>query len=348
MPARGRKEPGFLISFDALTYSGQLRRLRNLALEALAAYDLGDFTLQPIQHRNNATFLVRAGGRRYLLRVSRPGNRDQALIRSELEWLDAITRDTDLVVPAPVADQEGNLLTVASAPGVPEPRVCALFRWVKGRFCGQHDLTGGHLEMVGRLMGRLHCHAAGFAPPRGFTRIRWDAGGLLGGVNGGTIDHAKAVLDPERRAAVDRAESITLSAMGQVGEASSVFGLIHGDLHQMNYVFLKGEARALDFDDCGWGYYLGDMGATLGPLVSRNDFASLRAAFLHGYRSIRPLDSGHERMLTSFLIADRLKIAVWMAGRSGNPGLRDNVAGFVQDRVHQIQNMMQWKSDVFD
>ena len=348
MPARGSFEPANLIPFEQLTYRGQLRRLRHLALEALKSYDLGGFTLRPIQHRQNATFLVRAGRARYLLRVSRPGYRDHALIRSELEWLDAITRDTDLVVPAPVPNREGKLLTVASAPGVPEPRVCALFRWVKGRFCGQHDLTGRHLEMVGRLMGRLHCHAAGFAPARGFTRIRWDAGGLLGGVNGGTIDHAKAVLDPERRAAVDRAESITLSAMGQVGEASSVFGLIHGDLHQMNYVFLKGEARALDFDDCGWGYYLGDMGATLGPLVIRSDFASLRAAFLRGYRSVRPLDATHERLLTSFLIADRLKIAVWMAGRWDNPGLRDSIAGFVRDRVDQIENMVQWKSDVFD
>lgn len=257
-------------------------------------------------------------------------------------WLDAIARETDLVVPAPVADREGKLLTVASAPGVPQPRVCALFRWVTGRFVSQHDLTGRHLERVGRLMGRLHCHAEGFAPPSGFTRIRWGVDGLLGGVYGGTIAHAKAVLDPARRAIVDRAESITRRAMERLGEAASVFRLIHGDLHQMNYVFLKGEARALDFDDCGWGYYLGDMGATLGPLVSRKDFPSLRASFLQGYRDVRRLDAGHERMLTSFLIADRLKIALWMSGRSDNPGLRDGVAEFVRDRVDQIGSMMRW------
>ena len=93
-----------MIPFDALTYRGQLRRLRHLALDALESYDLGGFSLRPIQHRENATFLVRAGGRRYLLRVSRPGYREQAVIRSELEWLDAITRDTDLV------DQMDNMM----------------------------------------------------------------------------------------------------------------------------------------------------------------------------------------------------------------------------------------------
>ncbi|MCE2441376.1 MAG: phosphotransferase [Candidatus Latescibacteria bacterium] len=194
----------------------------------------------------------------------------------------------------------------------------------------------------------MHNHAAGFVPSSGFTRIRGDTGGLLGGVNGGTNDQVKALLGRDGRATVDRAESITRNAMAQLGETSSVFGLIHGDLHQMNYVFLKGEARALDFDDCGRGYFLGDIGATLGPLVSRKDFASLRAAFLRGYRSVRPLDAGHERMLTAFLIADRLKIAVWMAGRADNPGLRDNAEEFVRDRVDQMRNMMQWGSDVFE
>ena len=334
--------------FEDLTYRGQLRRLRHLALEALASYDLGDFTLRPIQHRENATFLVRAGGCRYVLRVGRPGGKEQAAIRSELEWMDAIARDTDLVVRAPVVNREGQLLTVASTSGVPEPRVCALFRWVKGRFVSQHDLTGRHLVMVGRLMGRLHDHAAGFVPSSGFTRMVWDAEGLLGGVRCSAPVRARALLDPERRAIVDRAEAITRGVMERLGEGPSVFGLIHGDLHQMNYVFLKGEARALDFDDCGWGYYLGDMGATLGPLVSRKDFASLRAAFLHGYRGVRPFDAGHERTLTSFLIADRLKIAVWMAGRRDNPGLRDGIAGFVSDRVDQMDEMMRWRPNVFE
>ena len=242
---------------------------------------------------------MRAGGCRYVLRVGRPGCKEQAAIHSELEWVDAIARDTDLVVRAPVVNREGRLLTVASTPGVPEPRVCALFRWVKGRFVSQHDLTGRHLVMVGRLMGRLHDHAAGFVPSSGFTRMVWDADGLLGVVRGCTPVGASALLDPERRAIVDRAEAITRGVMAQLGETASVFGLIHSDLHQANYVFLKGEARALDFDDCGWGYYLCDMASTLGPLVSRSDFALLRASFLRGYRSVRALDADHERLLTA-------------------------------------------------
>jgi Ser/Thr protein kinase RdoA (MazF antagonist) len=31
------------------------------------------------------------------------------------------------------------------------------------------------------------------------------------------------------------------------------------DLHQWNYLFLDQALRAIDFDDCGWGYYAYDM-----------------------------------------------------------------------------------------
>ncbi|MBA3251044.1 MAG: hypothetical protein H0T66_12235 [Geodermatophilaceae bacterium] len=41
------------------------------------------------------------------------------LVRSELTGLAALRRDTDLVVPEPVRTRNGDLLAVASAPGVP-------------------------------------------------------------------------------------------------------------------------------------------------------------------------------------------------------------------------------------
>ncbi len=328
-----------MISFEDLTYRGQFRRLRHLALRALASYPFDAFHLKAIQHRENATFRLRTNDRRYLLRVIRPGYKAPAVVQSEMMWLNAITQETDLVVPEPIANREGKLLTVISVPGVPEPRICALFGWVEGRFCGQANLTESHLEKVGRLMGELHHYAQEFIPPSGFTRMRWDCEGLFGGGLGGTLENARSLLGAERRETVDRAINRIDRAMRQLGETSSVWGLIHGDLQQLNYVFSKGEARAIDFDDCGWGYYLYDISTSLGPLVSRNDFSALRAAFLRGYRSVRHLRPKDEALLTDFLIADRLKLATWMAGRLDNPGLRDRAVKFIEDRIDQIADM---------
>ena len=53
-----------------------------------------------------------------------PGIRTLGNIRSEASWLAALSRDTALTVPTPVANRDGGLVTSVSAAGVPEPRHC--------------------------------------------------------------------------------------------------------------------------------------------------------------------------------------------------------------------------------
>lgn len=51
--------------------------------------------------------------------------------------------------------------------------------------------------------------------------------------------------------------------MDRWGQGREVYGLIHGDLGlDTNLLFWGGQARAIDFDDSGYGYYLYDL-----PLV---------------------------------------------------------------------------------
>src|ERR1700719_2670058 len=122
--------------FEDLPRSAQIRRMRRLAQFALTAYDLEQARITPLQHFLNTTFRIDIPypKQRYALRISRAGYQDAATIRSELLWLQAIRRETDLVVPEPLANRNGLLLTTVEIPGVPEPRHCVLFRWVDGRF----------------------------------------------------------------------------------------------------------------------------------------------------------------------------------------------------------------------
>ena len=48
--------------------------------------------------------------------------------------------------------------------------------------------------------------------------------------------------------------------MDDWGKGSNVYGLIHADLGtKANVLFHKGEARAIDFDDSGYGYWMYDL-----------------------------------------------------------------------------------------
>ncbi|HET9999812.1 MAG TPA: hypothetical protein VFQ36_02895, partial [Ktedonobacteraceae bacterium] len=122
--------------FDDLPRSTQIRRMRRLAQTALTAYSLEQAQITPLQHFLNTTFRIDipSQNQRYVLRISRAGYQNVATIRSELLWLQAIRRETDLVVPEPLLNRDESLLTTVEIPGVPEPRHCVLFRRVDGRF----------------------------------------------------------------------------------------------------------------------------------------------------------------------------------------------------------------------
>ena len=57
-------------SLEILTFAGQLRRLRQLAIKALTAYDIYEPHLTMLQHEGNTTFRIDlTDGERYVLRV---------------------------------------------------------------------------------------------------------------------------------------------------------------------------------------------------------------------------------------------------------------------------------------
>ena len=323
--------------FETLTRAGQLRRLRRLATEALAAYDIGEARLAPLAHADNTTFRVEAAnGQRFVLRIHRATRKTPEMIRSELLWLQALEHEPDLVVPAPVQTRAGDLLTIAGAAGVPEPRICVLLRWLPGRFIDD-ALTPAHLERVGIFMARLQNSAARFTPPDGFVRGRLD--NLYGKPRG--IDEATArqrVDNPDDEADMIRlvsevcpAEDVRYvehfmqrirEAQRAIGLGPDTFGLIHGDLHQENYLFHNGQVRAIDFDDCGYGHYLYDLAVTLVNVRFREQTPQLRAALLAGYRSVRTLSAEHERLLDTFMALRDLQILIWAIEMRNHPAFR--------------------------
>jgi Ser/Thr protein kinase RdoA (MazF antagonist) len=332
----------------------QLRRLRRLGRAALAAYGLdGRLTLQ--RHEHNTTFRVDAPGGPYLLRINRPGAHTADTIGSELAWLSALRRDTDLGVPEPVAARDGSVVVVASGPGVPEPRVCVLLRWLDGRFVDR-GLAPVHLRRVGALAARLQEHSAAWTPPSGFLRPRVDT--LTSGAKGDSVASSATVArarDQPTRADGERAlqlveELVSTADAALFGTAlevvrgstralagdSGAFGLLHGDLHYENVLFHRGEARAIDFDDCGWGFHLYDLAVTLSELEDRTRYRELRDAFLDGYSQIRPLRDDHAIHIATFALLRRLQLLVWILESRGHPAFRDRWQAWARGELRAI------------
>jgi Ser/Thr protein kinase RdoA (MazF antagonist) len=274
--------------FAELDRSGRTRRLRRLAEAALTAYDVPVARLTPVARGRNTAFRVDgADGHRYVLRVGRPDGPSAAQVRSEMTWLAALGRETDLVVPRPVPTRGRDLVTVLADPAVPEPRTCALSHWVEGRFLDER-LGPPQLYAVGEFTARLHRHGARMT---GLDRGRVDdltefGRAQVDGFSATVLDRAVALAggDDLVRAKLDRARAVR----AELGYGDDVFGLVHGEPHQENYVFHRRRVGAIDFDGCGFGHYAYDLAVTSGELAHLPQRDELREALLDGYRSIRP------------------------------------------------------------
>ncbi len=305
--------------FGSLTRRGQLARLRRLADAVLEEYGLRHSRLTPLGRMENTTFQVEhpASGP-YVLRIHRPGGdpthprRCLEEIRSEMQWLAAIRRDTDLSVPEPVPARDGSLVTVGQLDGIPEPRPCVLFRWMDGRFLDT-TLTEAHLERVGVFMARLQLHGAAFLPPEGFTRPK------VADLSDKLAATFAAVRPAEELVIVERVTERAREVIRLLGDGADVYGLIHADLHQWNYLFHGGEVRAIDFDDCGYGLYLYDLAVTLQELQGRDRYPALRGALLRGYRSIRPLPEQQEPYIDALLAFRLLQLLAWFVEERHHP-----------------------------
>ena len=328
--------------FDSLSRREQLSRLRRLGRTALAQFGLDDARLTVQRYEHNTTFRVDARDGPYLLRINRPRVHTPDTIGSEMAWLSALGRDTDLRVPEPVAAHDGSFLVVARDPGVPESRVCVVLHWLEGRFMDKR-LAPAHLARVGALAAQLQEHAATWTPPSGFLRPRVDtltneakvdsmvsSVAIVGDDDQPTQDDGdRAVrlvdelVSTDDAALLAKALEVVWASTRSLAKETGASGLIHGDLHYENVLFHGGEAQAIDFDDCGWGFRLYDLAVILCELEGRPRYDELRDALLNAYAQIRRLPDDHAIHLSALFVLRRMQILMWVLQSREHAAFRD-------------------------
>ena len=87
----------------------------------------------------------------------------------------------------------------------------------------------------------------------------------------------------------------------ELGFESGVFGLIRGDLSFGNVLFGDNGPVPIDFDDCGYGYYLHDLAVPLAGAWRKPGFEGRFEAFIAGYRQLLDLPGEMLRDLPVFL-----------------------------------------------
>jgi Ser/Thr protein kinase RdoA (MazF antagonist) len=302
--------------FNELSHRGKILRLRKQAQAALEAYGLGQAKMKYLGYTGNAHYQIDTSQcapresdegtyweNHYILRLHQPKYQTLEAIRSELIWLEAILRDTDLVVPEPEQNAAGEWVTVTEIPGLPQPQYATLLRWVKGRRTPK-KVEDRHFKALGRVAAKLHNHAAGWKPPAQFTRIHYDWNGLFS--DGGLFDVPAALIwvaIPDRfREPFETVTDEVKRVMAELGKGPDVYGLIHADLClDVNMLWYRGDIRPIDFDDSAYGYWIYDLAIPLAELPYNKTGLRYRKALLDGYSEIRSMPPLQWTLLDLFI-----------------------------------------------
>lgn len=267
------------------------------------------------------------GGLRHILRVHRPGYQSQASIESELVWLEALRREAGLPVPRPLPGRDGGLVQRIGN------RFAVLFAHERGREPLPSDDLAGLFRTLGRYSAIAHRHAEGFVPPAGFTRQVWDIGSILD-ADGLWGDWRRAPnMTPAHRLVLDRLETRLRAIFAGYGMDRDRFGLIHADMRLAN-LLVDGQAVTLiDFDDCGFCWFVYDFAAAISFHETHPDVPRWRAAWIEGYRQERALSEADIAALDASILLRRMALLAWI-GSHGETDLAESQSGhFSADTV---------------
>jgi Ser/Thr protein kinase RdoA (MazF antagonist) len=342
--------------FEELTHQGQIRRLRRLAQFALNSYDFSDTRLKFLRQAGNTlfrvteaspTFITKAdlyAPGQFLLRIHQPGYQTPTAVELELEWLASMCRGADLPVPEPVLTLDGRLYTQVVLLGIPEKRICSLLRWVKGHEPRRDEIQPHHYKALGRLIARLHDHVAHWQPPVGLSKRKYDWDGLFRKEGEGGIPSSEVwlLLPPGYAKPFETISRKVKQVMDKWGKGPNVYGLIHGDLGMgANVLFWGGEARIIDFDDSGFGYYIFDLSIVLEDSQDHQIRPQFRDALLDGYTQVRSLPEDQIRNLDLFLAAYAVYWSLYAADAvQYHPEYREEVIGRMSRYFRLVENFL--------
>jgi len=290
---------------------------RAVAELALAEYGLPEgSSLTLLNLSENATYAVEDAGTgiKTILRVHRQNYHLPHQIASELDWLDALRRDSDITVPTVLEAPDGRRIVTVDYDGT--QRHIVHFAMVAGAEPDEETVTVHDFHTLGQITAALHEHSHAWERPPSFSRFAWDWPSCLGGdARWGQWREAAGVGEAEHRV-LDRAQQLLCSRLEDYGSEPERFGLIHADLRLANLLVDGPTITVIDFDDCGFGWFFYDFGTAVSFIEDDPALPEWQDSWIAGYRSRRPLAPDDEDMLSSFVFLRRLMLLAWMGTHS--------------------------------
>lgn len=245
------------------------------------------------------------------LRIHRPSYHSKSEIESELLWMDALRTSRIIETARPIATREGAWVTnVDIENGL--NRDVVLFEWMPGAAPTTEEDLIPNFRVLGTLAARMHKHGMDWRRPKSFQRYKCDYDAAFGpkamwgrwqnGLGIGTSE--KAILE--------RLETEIRERLERYGASPDRFGLAHNDLRLANLLIDGDRTIVIDFDDCGFSWYMYEFASAISFLEDDDRIPLWLDAWLQGYSEHREVSAADHAILPTLIMFRRLLLVGWV------------------------------------
>jgi Ser/Thr protein kinase RdoA (MazF antagonist) len=117
------------------------------------------------------------------------------------------------------------------------------------------------------------------------------------------------------------------------GSGPDRFGLAHCDLRLDNLLIDQGEIKVIDFDDCGFSWYMYDAAAAVSFYEHLPQVPGLMEWWLEGYRTVSAVSRAEEEEIPTFMMLRRLLLVAWVGSHAETPLARSLGASYTEQTV---------------
>lgn len=302
-----------------------------------------DCTLELLYFSENLTYLVKdgRGAKRAILRLSRPGYHMQEELEAEIRWMEELKQDTRLILREAIAGRDGKFIhAVKDENG--EDYYGVVFTYLTGKSLEELAVNKQLIwfERLGQIAAVLHDHTRKWSESHNLSRFHWSYATMLG-THAIWGDWRKVpTLTPKTYTILEEADCLIRRQLEEYGTTEENYGLIHGDLRGSNLLIEEDMIKIIDFDDCGYGWYIQDLAASLSFMETEPLIPQLIEAWIKGYQKITPLQQREIDILPTFIMMRRIQLLAWVTSRQSSYAVQRLKGDFAAETVELAEKYL--------
>jgi len=307
----------------------------SLASDALLKYGMEQTCeARLLQISENITYVVEnkeSQTKEGVMRISRPGYHTLEELHSELLWQKEIKNYTPLIVADPIIGKNGSYVQQISS-FMSSPYACVMYEFLEGNAPDEND----ELKIVKQFMdlgettAYLHRQAKMWNEAWRLKRFTWSYDTMIGDNARWGSWKAAVDLTPEVTQMLQRASEVIKKHLDAYGSSKEKFGLIHADLRLANLLIEDDQIKVIDFDDCGFGWFMHDLASAVSFIEASPIAPELIDAWIEGYSRVERLTPEDIAEVDTFVMQRRLQLLAWISSHFDSDPVRDLSIGFTE------------------